>query len=201
MTLSESPWMCSGLTAKSGNLRRNSYSSALSSRCSAQASSWHSQSSSICLAEGSRRSCSLFDSRKTRLFQATLRARVWLPTSLLPQRGLVVDEAVALVGGMSVRVASSDSNGSPPISPQTGQLHVAAQAAAEATTTGVVNLAFHPDTLLISQWSHAESQAAFVLTARRSSARACCWAARSSDRGNAHAQQSSVLLTRIGVLL
>jgi hypothetical protein len=70
---------------------------------------------------------------------------------LLPQRGLVVDDPVPLDGGTSVRVASSNSSGSPPVSPQTGQLHVVAQAGAEAVSTGMVDLAFQPRTFLMGQ--------------------------------------------------
>jgi hypothetical protein len=64
---------------------------------------------------------------------------------------LVVDDPVPLDGGTSVRVASSNSSGSPPVSPQTGQLHVVAQAGAEAVSTGMVDLAFQPRTFLMGQ--------------------------------------------------
>jgi hypothetical protein len=51
---------------------------------------------------------------------------------------------------MSVRVSGSDTS-SASISLQVRQLRIAAQAAAEPISTGVVNLAFQPGTLRMGQ--------------------------------------------------
>jgi hypothetical protein len=51
---------------------------------------------------------------------------------------------------VSVRVSDSGTS-SASISLQVRQLQIAAQAAAEAGSTGVVNLAFQPRTLLVGQ--------------------------------------------------
>jgi len=51
---------------------------------------------------------------------------------------------------MSVRVANNDTS-STSISPQVRQLHIAAQAGAEAVSAGVINLAFQPRPLLVGQ--------------------------------------------------
>jgi len=99
-----------------------------------------------------------------------------------------------------VRIASSDRNGSPPISPQTQQLHIAAQAALSvAVSARLVNLALQPCTLLVGQRTHWQSHAAFAISACGSSARAYRGAARSNGRGNLHAQQRAFPLMRVGV--
>ena len=51
---------------------------------------------------------------------------------------------------MSVRASDRDTSAAS-ISLQVRQLHIAAEAAAEAVATGVVNLAFQPGTLLVGQ--------------------------------------------------